>query len=226
MTQTEDKAQIDGAPLSVEAFAGKTAAKVALDIEDAPFLAEKEEPKLAESAKEETPERDTAAEDAARAAALRRRKQLIVFGLLGLLAFIIAVALWFFVLRDVPDQGPPDPSATVIVVPSPASIVGPTEIPVAFEDFWVPQKDSAGALRFLRVHFSTQVTEEKFAREIKDKTLTLRDAVYYYLRNKPLEFMLEPTNLPVIKQDIADILNGYLTSGKVEDLYFENFLIN
>jgi flagellar basal body-associated protein FliL len=38
--------------------------------------------------------------------------------------------------------------------------------------------------------------------------------------------MLEPTNLPVIKQDIADILNGYLTSGKVEDLYFENFLIN
>lgn len=224
MTQTADKAQIDGASLSVEEFASKATTKVALDIDDAPFLVD-DEPKLPEPVAEEASEPDAVAEDAARAAALRKRKRLIIAGLSGLLLLLIVAAIWFFVLRDVPGQATAQPGATVVVVPSPASITGPPEIPVPFEDFWVPQKDNTGAVRFLRVHFSTQVTEEKFAREIKDKTLTLRDAVYYYLRNKPHEFMLDPTNLPVIKQDVVDILNGYLTVGKVEDLFFENFLM-
>jgi len=226
LTQTANKAQLDGASLSVDEYTGKAIAKVALDIDDAPFLVE-EESKPPEPVKKMVSKTDTSAEDeAARAAAQRRRKRLIVFGLSGIFMFLIAVATWFIVLRDVPDAGPAQPGATVIVVPSPADITGPMEIPVTFEDFWVPQKDATGAVRFLRVHFSTQVTDEKFAREIKDKTRTLRDAVYYYLRNKPHEFMLDPTNLPVIKQDIADILNGYLTSGKVEDLFLENFLMN
>jgi flagellar FliL protein len=224
LTQTANKAQIDGASLNIDDFAGKAAAKVALDIDDAPFLVE-EESKAPEPAPEEISQEELEAQAEARAAALRRRKRLIVFGLSGLIMIVIAVALWYFVLRSVPAEDEIMPGATVIVVPSPASITGPEKIPVTFEDFWVPQKDKAGAVRFLRVHFSTQVIEENFAREIRDKNLTLRDAVYYYLRNKPHEFMLDSANLPVIKQDIADILNGYLTAGKVEDLFLENFLM-
>jgi flagellar FliL protein len=222
-----NKAQTDNAPLSVEEFAGKAAAKVALDIDDAPFLVE-EKAKPPEPVREaEEPKPDTSAEDAARAAkALRRRKILIGFGLFVVLMLLVAAALWFFIFREVPaTTQTTQPGATVVVVPNATTITGPTKIPVTFEDFWVPQKDKTGAVRFLRVHFSTEVVEEKFAKEISDKTLVLRDAVYYYLRNKPHEYMMEADNLPTIKQDVVDILNNYLTQGKVEDLFLENFLM-
>jgi len=226
LTQTADKAQIDGAALSLDEFSGKTIAKVALDIDDAPFLAEEEVKPPEEPVSEEKSAEELAAAEAARLAALRRTKRLIGLGLFVVFAFLASISIWHFMYQKVPDYGSAEPSVTVIVVPSPSAVTGPEQIEVTFDDFWVPQRDKTDKVRFLRVHFSTQVTDEKFAREIKDKTLILRDAVYYYLRNKPHEYMIDSANLPLIKQDVADILNGYLTSGKVEDMLFENLLMN
>lgn len=223
MSQTET--QLDSAKLNVEDFAKKASAKVELDIDDAPFLVE-DEPPPPPAKLESTPQKDAAAaEDAAQAAALRKRKRLIAAGVGLLVLIIVLAAAWFFALREVPAPEAPQGGVTVIVVPSPEKISGPTVYGVDFAPFLVPQHDAAGRVRFLRVHFSSETIEEKLAKEITEKVLVLRDAVYYYLRNKSHEFMLNPANLPGIKQDVIDILNGYLVQGKLEDLFIENLLM-
>ncbi len=215
--------QVDDTPLSVEEFASKAAAKVALDIDDAPFLVD-EEPEASQP-EEEREEVDTSAEDEARAAALRKRKRIIAAGLAALFVLVAGLAVWFFVLRDVPAEEEAAPSATVIVVPSPSVTTGPDELPVTFLPFLVPQQDAQGRERFLRLQISSASTDENVIREVKEKNLVLRDAIYYYLRNKPHEYMLDPDNLPTIKQDLLDIINGYLGQGKLEDLFVENYLM-
>ena len=223
MSQAEQTTQVDDTPLSVEEFATKSTQKVALDIDDAPFLVD-EEPE-APPPVEEPEEVDTSAEDEARAAALRKRKKVIAASLAGAFILIAGIAIWYFILREVPGEEEAAPGATVIVVPSPAAITGPDELPISMQPFLVPQKDAEGRERFLRMQISSLSTDENVIREVKEKNLVLRDAIYYYLRNKPHEYMLDPDSLPTIKQDLLDIINGYLGQGKLEDLFVENYLM-
>ena len=215
--------QVDDSPLNVEDFATKATQKVALDIDDAPFLVD-EEP-VAPPQVDEPEEVDTAAEEDARAGALRKRKLRILAGLATLFVAIAGAAAWFFFLREVPTVEEAAPSATVIVVPSPATITGPNELPITMQPFLVPQQDAQGRERFLRIQLSSVSPDENTLREVKEKNMVLRDAIYYYLRNKPHEYMLDPANLPTIKEDLLDIINGYLGRGKLEDLFIENYLM-
>jgi Flagellar basal body-associated protein len=209
----------------MEDFVSKANAKVALDIDDAPFLVddEPEAPPPVEEAPAEPV--DTTADDEARAAALRRRKRIILAGLASVFLLIASAAIWFFILREVPAEEEASQGATVIVVPSPESITGPSQLSISLEPFLVPQYDAEGKVRMLRIQVTSVTTEEALIRETKDKVLVLRDAIYYYLRNRTHEHMLDPGNLPLIKQDILDIINGYLAQGKLEDLFVENYLL-
>ena len=221
----DDTTRVDDLPLDMEEFGAKSGSKVALDIDDAPFLVDEEpetpQPTQAESA----PVVDTSAEDAARAAALRKRKMLIIAALLLVFILVASFGVWYFMLRDVPGKDAATSGPTVVVVPSPENITGPSEVVIALEPFLVPQYDDEGKVRLLRIQVTSSSTDERLIRESKGKTLVLRDAIYYYLRNKTHEFMLDPENLPLIKQDILDIMNGYLTQGKLEDLFVENYLM-
>ena len=221
---SQDETTRDDEPLNMEEFASKASAKVALDIDDAPFLVD-DEPEAPPPVEEAPEPVDTSADDEARAAALRRRKRIILAGLASLFLLIASAAIWFFILREIPAEEETSQGATVIVVPSPESITGPSQLSIGLEPFLVPQYDAEGKVRMLRIQVTSVTTEEAIIRESKDKVLVLRDAIYYYLRNKTHEYMLNPDNLPLIKQDILDIINGYLTQGKLEDLFVENYLL-
>ena len=220
---SQETTQVDDSPLDVEDFASKATQKVTLDIDDAPFLVDEEPiaPPPVEEPEEASP---TVVEDN-RAGVLRKRKLLILTGLALLFIVIAGAASWFFFLREVPTVEEAAPSATVIVVPSPATITGPNELPITMQPFLVPQQDAQGRERFLRIQLSSVSPDETIIREVKEKNLVLRDAIYYYLRNKPHEYMLDPDNLPTIKEDLLDIINGYLGRGKLEDLFIENYLM-
>ncbi|MBR4741483.1 MAG: flagellar basal body-associated FliL family protein, partial [Desulfovibrio sp.] len=56
------------------------------------------------------------------------------------------------------------------------------------------------------------------------KMLVLRDAVYFYLRGKSFEYLLNPDNAPEIKSDLLGILNDYLAHGKLEDVLLDSYL--
>ena len=56
------------------------------------------------------------------------------------------------------------------------------------------------------------------------KMISLRDAMYYYLRSKSSDYLTDSRNGPAIKQDLTAVLNDYLTQGKIEDILFESYL--
>lgn len=212
------KAQPDVGTLNVEVVS-KADTKVVLDIDDAPFLLDEEETK--------TPPQDrlpaeTSPEDEAAVAAARKKKriQLIGGGLAAL--FVVCAAFWWFALRTPPPATTVEPE--VIVVPTPPAATLPQDYSIEFAPFWVELPDGKGGVVFLLCKFTAISKTASLTEEARGKMTVLRDAVYFYLKNKPYEFLLDPANAPTIKEDLGSVLSGYLAGGKIEDMLFESYI--
>ncbi len=219
--QTDVKQKDDSVDLliSATAEAPATTKKVELDLDDAPFLqAEREDEPQAthEVAVPETPE-----DEAAKLRA-RKRKMIIIAACAGLLGLGAAAVWWFFFrVPPVPTIGP---EPEVIVVPSAQVPAQPDEIVRPFEPFVVPAKDASGNLSFLICKFSAISKDAKVNQEMDKQRIALRDAIYYYLRGKPGDYLLDARNGDAIKKDLLSIFNDYLTQGRLEDILFESYL--
>ena len=215
---TRTKAQPDVGTLNVE-VSTKSDAKVALDIEDAPFLQEKKTPVPLDTGELAVPEPEAPEEDGKS----DKKKKIILAGGGALLVILLSVAAWWFLLRT----PPPPPVAVepeIIRVPSPPKAAVATDFIVSFDPFWVEVPDGKGGVVFLVAKFAAVTRNEALAQEARNKTITLRDAVYYYLKNKPYTFLIDPANIATIKNDLNSVLSGYLAGGKIDDMLFESYL--
>ncbi len=196
--------------------------KVELDLDDAPFLQVPEEedlPAEQEGAVPATPEEDEAA-----ARRKKKKKKLIIMAGAGaLLLLILGVAGWWFFLRT-PPPAPDLPAPEVIVVPSKPAVQTKPDYVKEFAPFLVPGTDAKGQTRFLICKFSALSKDPGLGKEMDHKMISLRDAMYYYLRSKSSDYLMDSRNGPVIKQDLTAVLNDYLTQGKIEDILFESYL--
>lgn len=206
-----------------------TLPKVQLDIDDAPFLRQPEPeappppPKSASTdAPLEVPE--APADDAA---ARKKKKMRILAAGLGLLLLAGGGgSLWWFVLRTPP---PPPPTPQVVVVPSaPPKDAAPAEFTIPLAPFWLEltgtsprDKDN---IFFLVCKFTAITKSEAVLQETQNKIVVIRDALYFYLKNKNYEFLTDPDNTKTIKNDLTSVINGYLGAGKVDDMLFERYL--
>lgn len=220
MAETDLK---QAAPPTVEvagAGAGSQLKKVELDLDDAPFL-QAEEP-------EETPvPRDAdppATSDAPAAGGGKRKKLLIAGAAAGVLLLVAAAAVWWFVFRTPPPPPPEAPKPEVVVVPSTPPARSAPDIIKEFAPFVIPTQDAQGGSRFLVCKFSAIIKDEGTGREMNERMLSLRDAIYYYLRSKESAFLMDVHNGPEIKKDLLGVLNDYMTQGKIEDILFESYL--
>ncbi len=215
----KEHVQVDTEALSLSEFAGQAGRKVQLDIDDAPFLDTPEEetppaPGDAGSSRAEAAEADVPKAS--------RAKRFLVPGA-GLVLLLLGAAVWFLFFRT-PPPAETGPEPVVVVVPSPEEITGPAGFNVVFAPFMVEQRVD-GEVRFLNTNFTAVTTDEAVSAEARSKILILRDAVYYYLRNKTHEYLIDPDNSLTIKQDLTDILNGYLSKGKLDDVLLENYIM-
>jgi flagellar FliL protein len=219
------------APDTAELVAGSDQAglhKVQLDIDDAPFLQEaapKAPPPPPPAARDEAPLEvpPPPAEDPSAS----RKKKIVIAGtaLLALLLVGGGGALWWFVLRT-PSTPPPAPQ--VVVVPSKPPESAPAEFLIPLAPFWLEltgesprEKDK---IFFLVCKFTAVTKSEAILQEARNKVVVIRDALYFYLKNKSYEFLTEPANTQTIKNDLSSVINGYLSGGKVEDVLFERYL--
>lgn len=212
------KAVPDTGALSVGNFAGRATQKVQLDIDDALFLDTEEEKLPAE--KEKAPVVEAPPPPPLK---FWQRKPVQISAGVLLLLLLAVVAYFYFMAAP-----PPPPAAvnepTVIVVPSPQSITGEPEFLIKFAPFMVEQRDG-GTVHFLQANFTAITRSKEAASEAQNKVLVLRDAIFYYLRNKTHQFLIEPSSAAVIKQDLLDVVNGYLAKGKIDNFLFENYLL-
>lgn len=223
-TDSGFKAQPDVGTLAV-AMEASGDNKVALDIEDAPFLKDWNESKPSAPATQPASGGmlPVAVEtDPVLAAAQKKKKRLMILTA-ALVLMVIIVALWWFKFRT-----PPPPPVVVepeiIRVPGVPKDIAPKEYIVNFAPYWIELPDGKGGVVFLVCKFAAITHSEMLLQEAQNKMLTLRDAVYYYLRNKPYHFLIDPTNTPTIKSDLNSVLSGYLAGGKIDDMLFESYL--
>ncbi|WP_297259667.1 flagellar basal body-associated FliL family protein [uncultured Desulfovibrio sp.] len=190
--------------------------KVELDLDDAPFLREPEEKPLPPV------ERRSSAPAPVVKEAPKSKKKLIISGI-GLFVILAATAVWWFFFRVPPPVVEP-PKPEVIVVKPPEAAPVEQDFIFELEPFWVPVKDDKGNTNFLVCRFSTISKSEMLNKEIEKQLMTVRDAMYYYLRNKSLDFLLAAANRETIKKDLTSVVNSYLTLGQIEDVLMESYL--
>lgn len=208
----KDDVQVEVAP-SASASAG---GKVELDLDDAPFLREPEEKPLPPVERRSTAPAPVVQE------APKSKKKLIISGI-GLLVVLAGIAVWWFFFRVPPVVVEP-PRPEVIVVKPPEAAPVEQDYVYELEPFWVPVKDEKGNTNFLVCRFSTIAKTEVVSKEVEKQLMTVRDAMYYYLRNKSLDFLLAAANRETIKKDLTSVVNSYLTLGQIEDVLVESYL--
>ncbi|MBQ7739420.1 MAG: flagellar basal body-associated FliL family protein [Desulfovibrionaceae bacterium] len=200
----------------------KNVGKVELDIDDAPFL--KEEPKTEEKAEGE----NLPAEGEPDQAKKKKKKKLLILIAGGAVVLIALGVAAFFFLSGPPASPPPPPpeevKPNIIVVPSKPTVQAIPDVVRDFEPFIVPVGSSTATTNFLVCKFSAVAKSPAINTEIDHKMLVLRDAVYFYLRGKPAEYLLDSANAPAVKRDLVDILNGYLQRGKLQDVLLDSYL--
>lgn len=223
---SEAKAELDTDELTSNL--PKDQQKVELDLEDAPFLEEEDEEEEEEEEEEETPLEEPGPSDGA--AAWYRRKQIIIPAAAGLV-ILLAVAAWFLLgpsgeppVAEVPEQ--PEPVEGQEPVPPPPPVEQEVQdFMVTLDPFWVEQRDEDGTVRFLVCQFTTVTQDEKLSFEITQKTTILRDAVYYYLKNKDLTYLSDKTNVEALKSDLMSVMNQYLSGGRLETILVDQYLV-
>ncbi len=195
--------------------------KVALDLDGADFLkADEPEPQEDLAPAVIDNEEESGAEEAEKP---KSKLKLII--ILVLVLAVGGAALWWFVLRTPPPPEAPVVEPEIIKVPNaPTTPPKPSDFIVSFEQFWVPLPDGKGGTVFLVCKFAIVTKSEQLQLEVQNKMVLLRDAVYYYLINKPYHFLIDHANVSTIKKDLASVFGGYLVSGKVDDMLFESYI--
>ncbi len=233
----------ENTPGAAPAATGKPpSVKVELDLDDAPFL---EEPPAEEKKPEAPPPEQTAKVSPAPdkkpplkerllvrlRPLLSNKKRLLIAGaaLLVLVAGGVAVPFLLSSPSAPKPAEPAKPQTRRIVVngtqddhePAPA---GP-QILFSFEPFIVPLRGPENELRFLRCRFAVPLDNPMLKAEMELKKIALRNAMYYYLHNREVPFLLDPRESGVIKADLIGVINGLVSTEKIHELYFEDFQV-
>lgn len=223
----EKKAELDTEELASNL--PKASQKVELDLEDAPFLDEEDEEEAAPAAPAAPSEAVSleAAPKPKRELPPWLKNKRVLAGIAGGLVLIIGLAL-FLLLKPKKVEPPPPPPEAAVEQPAeqePAPEPELADIVVKVEPFTVELKDSKGDIRFLICKFALVTKNQQLEAEIKQKMTILRDAVYYYLKNKSLTFLADKNNAEALKVDLLSVVNQFLSSDQLESILIEQYLV-
>ena len=154
---------------------------------------------------------------------LNKMTTYIILGMFVLLVtVIIAGAFLIFTFKTTTTRVVE--TKTVEVSPSSGEQVGPL-VPLGNEIIVNIQSDD-GVERYLKVNATLEVDNDKVKDEVAKRIPQIRDLMITILRTKTKEKIDEKEGKDQIRSEIIDSINHYLVTGKVKNLYFEDFLIN
>lgn len=209
---------------TTEEFRDATIKKVQLDVDDAPFLGSAAA-EATQNAKEEftgsTPASISKKEDVEKPKS--KKKLFIIIGA-ALLILIIGAGAFLF-LGGEPPEDAGEPFATIIIVPTPPKTDHVEQFQTKLETFWVPLKTNTNETRFLVATFILNTSNTNLQKEIESKINVIRDAIFFYLNNKEYEFLTDNSNIHQVKEELIFAINQNLVSSKLEELFFDSFLI-
>ncbi|MFZ5812976.1 MAG: flagellar basal body-associated FliL family protein [Thermodesulfobacteriota bacterium] len=216
----QTKARLDDSELSDEL--PKALQKVELDLDDAPFLEdEKEEEPPAGPEEEQPPPPPEQTPE------VWWKKKPVLFGGAGILLLILGIVAYFLLVSG---EEPPPPEEEVVEEQKPEAEQPPPppeekEITVVMDPFLVEQTNEKGEIVLVTLKFSTVAKSEQLEKELKRNAVVLRDAVYYYLKNKQLIYLDDKKNADALKQDLMSVMNQFLGDEQLQNLFIEEYVV-
>jgi len=225
--ESQVKAKLDDSELSDDL--PKALQKVDLDLDDAPFLEDEEEAPAAEKGQAEEAAPFPVETEGKKPS---RKKKLILIAAPVLLLVIGAAVFFLLHKKPAPPPAPVEETPPVEQAPPPEPVPPPPEPPapkqeivIPMEPFLVELTDSQGHTRFLTIRFTAVTQEKSVELEFKRNIIVLRDAVYYYLQNKKLEFLTDKNNADVLKKDVLSVINQFIGAQPLDNLLIEDYLV-
>jgi len=99
------------------------------------------------------------------------------------------------------------------------------EIVIPLDPFLIELADAGGRTRFLTIRFTAVTQEPTVELELKRNLIVVRDAVYYYLKNKNLAFLADKQNAEALKKDVLSVINQFIGVQPLDNLLIEDFLV-
>lgn len=202
----------------------RAAQKVDLDLDDAPFLDEEEEVK-----QEAPPPKQEAIsmEESEEAPPKRNKKKLIIIAAAALILLIgIGVAVKFLLFKPKPKPVEEPPA---VEEPQDNGTEAMAEVPETMyrmEPFWVEQKGAADEeVRFLIVRLLLGAKDPGAVKELQGKMLPARNAIFYYLKNKDVQFLADEANTEKLRKELLLVVNQYVADTKFDTLLFEEYVV-
>ena len=131
-------------------------------------------------------------------------------------------------------EAPDAPEESAAVEPPPAGEDAPEAEPkdldkligtmVPLETFLV-NIDDEGTTRFLKTSLTLEVTGDDVEEEVKKRLPQVRDAVLLLLSSKSFADIRTYEGKFLLREEILDLLNGMLVTGKVKNVYFTEFVV-
>ncbi|MDR2401387.1 MAG: flagellar basal body-associated FliL family protein [Deferribacteraceae bacterium] len=131
-------------------------------------------------------------------------------------------ALYFLVLHK------PSVEESLVAPELPATAAKPQAEPgpiMPYTAFLVNLAD-AGGKRYLRFSLSLELSKHKnFQQEVEQKDAKIKDIIISIISSKTFEEISTPQGKIALKQEILRRLNTIMSGGKVEDVFFTEFVV-
>jgi flagellar protein FliL len=139
-----------------------------------------------------------------------------------IVAVVISTIIAFVLVRANVAKKSEEVYKTIQLAPKPAPLV---IFPV--EDFRVNTAD-VDEPHFIRVRMSLGYDGEnkKIAVELPQRTQQIRDIILQILNSKEKQDIDEQQEKESLKQELIKAINNVLTTGEIQDIYFDEFVIS
>jgi flagellar FliL protein len=92
-------------------------------------------------------------------------------------------------------------------------------------DFTTNIVQGGKSTKFLKTKVSVRTSDEDVSEEIKKSNVVIRDSVIKALSSKQFEQVATQQGKLLLKEEVSKTLNGILTEGEVEEVFFTEFII-
>lgn len=207
---------------SATAFIDTALEKVQLDLDDAPFLQDDEDEEETKTETGKKSEKTGETTEEGEEVKPKSKKKIILIVLATFVILILAFAS-YYVYNILQTPGPV--LQNFITIPSPPESTKPAFYEVTLDPFWVDLENTDHGPKFLVGKFVVRMESEDTKKELELNLKKIRDAIYYYLVSVDHEFLIDIDNREIVRNGIIDIVNPYLVSGQIENIYFDSFLL-
>lgn len=161
-------------------------------------------------------------EDPAEKKGSKKKLFIIIGGVVVLLLICAGAAAFFLLKKDPPPAEDADPGSQVPV----PSLQQQADIgPMVNIDEFIVNIISADTPHYVKASLTVELSNDAVTEEVEKRMPQMRDAVLLLIGNKSYEELQDLQGKKQLKAELTGKMNSFLQTGKVNSIYFTNFVV-